>query len=67
MLRRRRAPQGSEFSVESYSTGFQGVPAVASDANKNFVVVWESNGQDRSGYGVFGQRYADLIFRDGFE
>jgi hypothetical protein len=30
---------------------------VASDAAGNFVVVWESLGQDGSGYGVFAQRY----------
>ena len=32
-------------------------PSVASDAAGNFVVVWESDGQDGSSSGVFGQRY----------
>ena len=50
-------PQGSEFQVNSYTTGSQGCPAVASDASGNFVVVWTSSGQDGSGYGVFGQRF----------
>ena len=50
-------PQGSEFQVNSYATGNQYRPRVASDANGNFVVVWESVGQDGSGYGVFGQRF----------
>jgi hypothetical protein len=31
---------------------------VAADSSGNFVVVWLSGGQDGSGYGVFGQRYA---------
>ena len=31
---------------------------MAADAAGNFVVVWQSDGQDGSGYGVFGQRYA---------
>ena len=50
-------PQGSEFPVNTYTTGAQGAPAVASDANGNFVVVWKSNGQDGSGFGVFGRRF----------
>jgi hypothetical protein len=60
-------PQGSEFQVNSYTTLAQSSPAVASAPNGNFVVVWPSDGQDGSGYGIFGQRYGDLIFRDGFE
>jgi hypothetical protein len=50
-------PQGSEFQVNSYTTSWQGGPAVASDANGNFVVVWQSYGQDGSAFGVFGQRF----------
>jgi hypothetical protein len=50
-------PQGSEFQVNSYTTGFQTTPSVASDAGGNFVVVWDSLGQDGSSYGVFGQRF----------
>ena len=60
-------PQASEFQANTYAAGNQLFPAVGSDANGNFVVVWESAGQDGSGFGIFGQRYGDLIFRDGFE
>ncbi len=60
-------PQGSEFQVNSYTTDNQRYSVVASDANGNFVVVWESYGQDGSSSGVFGQRYGDLIFKDGFQ
>ena len=60
-------PTGAEFPVNSYTTSDQGIPAVASDASGNFVVAWSSYGQDGSGIGVFGQRYSDLIFQDGFE
>jgi hypothetical protein len=60
-------PQGSEFRANSYTTSDQRKPAVASAANGNFVVVWTSDGQDGSNYGVFGQRFGDVIFRDGFE
>ena len=60
-------PQGGEFGINSHTTGSQISPAVDSDANGNFVVAWNSAGQDGSGYGVFGQRYGDLIFKDGFQ
>jgi hypothetical protein len=48
---------GSEFRVNTYTTGNQTRPDVASDAAGNFVVVWWSDGQDGDGRGVFGQRY----------
>jgi hypothetical protein len=60
-------PQGSEFQVNSYTTNYQTLPAIASAANGNFVVVWSSRGQDGSSDGIFGQRFGDLIFRNGFE
>jgi hypothetical protein len=61
-------PQGGEFQVNSYTTSSQGIPAVASGANGNFVVAWQSLGQDGSDLGIFGQRFSvDLIFRNGFE
>jgi hypothetical protein len=52
------AAVGSEFQVNTYTTNDQYAPAVAVDAGGNFVVVWASYGQDGSGAGVFGQRYA---------
>ena len=52
------APLGPEFRVNTYTTSHQSAPAVASDSSGNFVVVWQSYGQDGSSYGVFGQRYA---------
>jgi hypothetical protein len=53
-------PIGSEFQVNSYTTNSQykrfgqGVSALAGGG---FVVAWDSNGQDCSSRGVFGQRY----------
>jgi large repetitive protein len=52
------APLGPEFRVNTYTTGYQIRPDVALDLSGNFVIVWASQGQDGSGYGVFGQRYA---------
>jgi hypothetical protein len=60
-------PRGGEFRVNTYTTASQDRTAVAADPDGDFVVVWESNGQDGSGYGIFGQRYGDRIFEDGFE
>ncbi len=48
---------GTEFQVNSYTTGYQIGPAVAAGADGAFVVVWNSSGQDGSTLGVFGQRY----------
>jgi hypothetical protein len=50
-------PLGSEFPVNSYTTNYQEMPAVAADPSGNFVIVWSSLGQDGSGHGIFGKRY----------
>jgi hypothetical protein len=52
-------PVGPEFRVNMFTTGIQRYPSVATGATGgNFVVVWASGGQDGSGFGIFGQRYA---------
>src|SRR6185369_9063168 len=50
-------PMGAEFHVNTYTTGHQREPWVAADPSGAFVVFWSSQGQDGSGYGVYGQRY----------
>ena len=54
---RTGAALGNEFPVNTYTTSDQAAPQVAMDTGGNFVVVWESDGQDGSVAGVFGQRY----------
>ena len=49
-------PAGSEFMVNTYTTGYQVFPAAAADSNGFFVVVWNGEGLTDSG-GVFGQRF----------
>ena len=49
------APLGDEFQVNAFTSSRQSQPSVAADAAGNFVVVWESEGQDGSGDGVFGR------------
>jgi len=51
------AKLGTEFQVNTYTTGAQMRPAVAAESSGAFVVVWESLFQDGSDYGVFGQRF----------
>ena len=48
---------GSEFAVNTQTSKEQREPSVTSLEDGGFVVVWESNDQDGSNYGVFGQRY----------
>ena len=49
--------QGSEFQVNTYTTGFQSDPSTAMDNNGDFVIAWHSP-QDGSGYGIYAQRYS---------
>ena len=48
---------GNEFRVNSYTNGDQKQASVSGLADGGFVVIWISDGQDGSGFGVFGQRY----------
>jgi hypothetical protein len=48
---------GSEFQVNTYTPFYQRFPSVAATDISQFVVAWQSNPQDGSGYGVFGQRF----------
>lgn len=50
-------PFGKTIHVNDFKLNDQRVPKVAMDAEGNFVVVWQSYGQDRSGSGIFGQRF----------
>ena len=49
--------QGPEFQVNTFFTFRQERPAVAMDADGDFVVAWQSEGQDGDGTGVFAQRF----------
>lgn len=50
-------PAGDEFQVNSMTSGDQTSPRVGMSASGAFVVVWQSEGQDGSSGGVFGQRF----------
>jgi len=50
-------PKGREFRVNTFTMNYQTNPSVAVDGSGNFVVVWSSDGQDGSFYGVFARRF----------
>ncbi len=50
-------PLGTEFQVNTYTPGAQSTPAVAVDEAGRFVIAWQSDAQDGSGYGIYARRY----------
>jgi len=61
-------PVGTEFQVNTYTTGVQYDCTVSVDDAGNFVVVWEdADGQDGNGQGAFAQRFGSNGSRLGDE
>ncbi len=56
-FRANGSADGGEFRVNTRTRGDQHRPAVAMNRSGAFVVVWESEGQDGSRGGIFGQRF----------
>ncbi len=50
-------PDGGEFQVNAYTTGYQSGPAIAALADASFVVAWNSYAQDDIPLSVRGQRF----------
>jgi len=48
------APAGEQFQLNTYTPALQRYPDVAMAGEGLFLAVWESDGQDGSGYGIFG-------------
>ena len=48
---------GSELPVNSFTLGRQMFPSISHDPSGGFVVIWSSEGEDGSSWGVFGQRF----------
>lgn len=48
---------GNEFAVNTEVTGNQFDSSIAMDADGDFVITWNSDGQDGSGFGIYAQRY----------
>ncbi|WP_085910179.1 VCBS domain-containing protein, partial [Kiloniella majae] len=49
--------QGGEFQVNSYTTDNQYHPKISSLSDGGWVITWNSQDQDGSSYGVYGQAY----------
>ena len=47
----------SQFRVNQYAQNIQDMPKVAMDANGDFVVAWDSYGQDGDKDGIFARRF----------
>jgi hypothetical protein len=60
-------PANKEFRINSHLANNQAEPAVAALSNGGVVVTWQSDGQDASVYGIYGQRYTVSGARDGEE
>lgn len=51
-------PEGPEFQVNTYTASRQSFPAVAMDADGDFVIAWRSSLQGSPGGTIFAQRFA---------
>lgn len=59
--------QSAEFLVNSTTSEWQNNPAVAIDADGDFVITWEGYAQDGSAYGIYAQRYNSMGVPQGSE
>ncbi len=50
---------GPEFRANAFTTGYQLLPSIAVEPEGEFVVVWQGDLQDGSGYGIFGRPFRD--------
>ncbi|MCU0963103.1 MAG: proprotein convertase P-domain-containing protein, partial [Pirellulaceae bacterium] len=53
----RLVASGVDQRVGSFGTGQQHEPAVAADADGDYVIIWTADGQDGSGTGIYARRY----------
>ncbi len=51
---------GGEFRANTTTVKEQRAPAVAAGDDGRFIVAWESDDEDGSGYGIYGQLYKDV-------
>ena len=52
----RALPQGGEFQVNTFTPSGQSFPAVAMDADGDFVVAWNSTARTAT-FGIFARRF----------
>ncbi|HRH92847.1 MAG TPA: cadherin-like domain-containing protein, partial [Agitococcus sp.] len=54
---------GSEIQVNTNLVGDQFLPVISPLTDGGFVIVWQSGGQDGSGWGIYGQRFDSKGFK----
>ncbi len=62
--------QGGEFRVNTETDGDQVNPTIAIDTDGDFIISWQSSGQDApgfEGYGIYAQRYSSAGVAQGGE
>ena len=59
--------QGSQFRVNSTTTSDQQYASIAMDDSGDFVITWQSESQDGSGWGIYGQRFNSAGIAQGIE
>ncbi len=59
--------EATDTQINTYSTSHQQNSVIASDSSGNFVVAWQSYGQDGSGFGIFARRYSSAGYPLGSE
>lgn len=60
-------PVGPEFRVNTYTTNSQSSPSVGMNDSGDFVIAWQSSGQDGDSGGVYAQRFDALGNTQGVE
>jgi hypothetical protein len=58
---------GTEFQINTYTTGRQASPALSAATDGRFVVAWEDGNQEGNDSGVFAQRYDSAGTASGTE
>jgi hypothetical protein len=61
------APIGVEFQVNTFTAASQHAPAVAMEADGDFVITWVSGGQDGAENGIFARRFSSAGDPQGAE
>jgi hypothetical protein len=64
---RNGAKVGPEMAVNTYTLGVQRAPQVVADPQGGFLVLWNSEGQDGDGNGVYARRFTADGSWDGSE
>ncbi|HEX2464723.1 MAG TPA: hypothetical protein VHR17_08855, partial [Thermoanaerobaculia bacterium] len=54
----QKDPAGPEFQVNTHTVSAQRFPAVAAEADGDFVIAWDSGNQDGSSYGIFARQFS---------